>query len=232
MRVLSTRTSSGGTTAWYLTDKLGSVRDIASSAGAVIDHVVYDTYGNIVTETNSANGDRFKYIGMEYDAAIGLYYDHARFYDPAAARFIKQDPLGMAAGDPNLYRYVGNSPTNMVDGSGLIAIAQGNTDLADGTLPSQGSSGPAFNPLDPNTYGAALNQLADNATKVLGQLADAAQQEAALLPGTLGALPGNLGRTFSNGEAFDKRPGAGPKQQVIESARSARVGSASGAAFR
>ena len=30
---LLARTSSGGTTAWYLTDKLGSVRDIVSSSG-------------------------------------------------------------------------------------------------------------------------------------------------------------------------------------------------------
>ena len=32
---LLARTSSGGTTAWYLTDKLGSVRDIVSSSGSV-----------------------------------------------------------------------------------------------------------------------------------------------------------------------------------------------------
>ena len=45
---LLARTSSGGTTAWYLTDKLGSVRDIVSSSGTELDHVVYDSFGNIV----------------------------------------------------------------------------------------------------------------------------------------------------------------------------------------
>ena len=44
---LLARTSSGGTTAWYLTDKLDSVRDIVSSSGSVLDHVVYDSFGNI-----------------------------------------------------------------------------------------------------------------------------------------------------------------------------------------
>ena len=44
---LLARTSSGGTTAWYLTDKLDSVRDVVSSAGSVLDHVVYDSFGNI-----------------------------------------------------------------------------------------------------------------------------------------------------------------------------------------
>ena len=43
------RTSSGGTTAWYLTDRLGSVRDIVNTSGAVIDHIVYDSYGNILS---------------------------------------------------------------------------------------------------------------------------------------------------------------------------------------
>ena len=71
------RTSSGGTTAWYLTDKLGSVRDIVDTSGNELDHIVYDSFGNIVTETNAANGDRFKFAGMQYDATTGQYYDHA-----------------------------------------------------------------------------------------------------------------------------------------------------------
>jgi RHS repeat-associated protein len=112
------RTSSGGTTAWYLTDKLGSVRDIVSTTGTELDHIVYDSFGNIVTETNVSNGDRFKFAGMQYDATTGQYYDHARYYDDAIGRFMRQDPKSFAAGDADLLRYVGNSPTNMTDFSG------------------------------------------------------------------------------------------------------------------
>jgi len=61
------RTSAGGTTAWYLTDKLGSVRDIVDTSGNELDHIVYDSFGNIVTEANASDGDRFKFAGMEYD---------------------------------------------------------------------------------------------------------------------------------------------------------------------
>ncbi len=43
--------------------------------GTSLDHVVYDSFGNIVTETNPSNGDRFKFAGMEYDTAVGQYYD-------------------------------------------------------------------------------------------------------------------------------------------------------------
>jgi RHS repeat-associated protein len=115
---LLARTSSGGTTAWYLPDKLGSVRDIVDPSGNELDHVVYDSFGNIVTETNAGNGDRFKFAEMEYDSTTGQYYDRARYYGSTAGRFESQDPKGFGARDTNLYRYVGDGPTNGVDPSG------------------------------------------------------------------------------------------------------------------
>jgi len=113
------RTSSGGTTAWYLPDKLGSVRDIVSPTGTELDHVVYDSFGIVLTETNATNGDRFKYAGMEFDSAIGQYYDRARYYDAVTGRFMGQDPMGFAAGDSDLYLYVGNNPTDGTDPTGM-----------------------------------------------------------------------------------------------------------------
>lgn len=41
-------------------------------------------------------------------------------YDPVSARFIQKDSIGLAAGDTNLNRYVGNSPVNLIDPLGLI----------------------------------------------------------------------------------------------------------------
>ena len=95
------------------------MRDIVDASGNELDHVVYDSFGNIVTETNAANGDRFKFAGMQYDTATGLYYDHARYYAAAIGRFTSQDPKGFAAGDANIYRYVENDPTNLIDPTGL-----------------------------------------------------------------------------------------------------------------
>src|SRR5205807_8066038 len=71
-------------------------------------------------ESNSTNGDRYKYTGREWDAAVLLQYNRARYYDPATGRWTSQDPLGFNAGDSNLYRYVKNSTPNHVDPSGLI----------------------------------------------------------------------------------------------------------------
>lgn len=43
-------------------------------------------------------------------------------YDPTVGRFITEDPIGFDGGDANTYRYVGNSPTNATDPSGLAGI--------------------------------------------------------------------------------------------------------------
>ena len=128
------RTSSGGTTAWYLTDKLGSVRDIVSTSGTELDHIVYDSFGNIVTETNAANGDRFKFAGMQYDATIGQYYDHARWYAPSVGRFTGTDPALFSAKDTNLYRYAHNSTTNRTDPSGEDDVNSSGTWVYMGTM--------------------------------------------------------------------------------------------------
>jgi hypothetical protein len=43
-------------------------------------------------------------------------------YDPTVGQFISEDPIEFDAGDPNLRRYVENSPTNATDPSGLFPI--------------------------------------------------------------------------------------------------------------
>ena len=48
------RTNSSGTTAWYLTDQLGSVRYIENTSGTVLDEITYDPFGNITNQTGSS----------------------------------------------------------------------------------------------------------------------------------------------------------------------------------
>jgi RHS repeat-associated protein len=117
------RVSAAGTAAWYLTDRLGSVRDLADAAGAVQDHRDYDGFGGLVSESNPAFGDRYGYTGREYDADVRLQYHWHRYLDPVTGRWISEGPLGFQAGDSNLYRYVGNTATNKVDPSGLAVAS-------------------------------------------------------------------------------------------------------------
>nr|BAL54470.1 hypothetical conserved protein [uncultured Planctomycetota bacterium] len=85
----------------------------------VSDEITYDSFGNALSETNPAAGNRFKFTARELDAALSLYYYRARWYDPQLGRFLAEDPLSFSAGDANLYRYVFNNPLRYVDPTGL-----------------------------------------------------------------------------------------------------------------
>jgi RHS repeat-associated protein len=116
---LFARISAGGTAAWYLTDHLGSVRNLTDASGNLQDTVTYDPFGTILTESNSTFGDRYKFTGREFDAETGLQYNLARYYAAADGRWTSQDPLGFEGGDLNVYRYVNNSPICDSDPTGL-----------------------------------------------------------------------------------------------------------------
>ena len=102
---------------WFLTDHQGTVRDVVSDGGTN-QKFEYDSFGNLT----SGSSPRIGYASREFDSDTGLYNNRARWYSPEMGRFISEDPIGFAAGDTNLYRYVGNSPVNYTDPSGLYAI--------------------------------------------------------------------------------------------------------------
>jgi RHS repeat-associated protein len=119
--IVARTNASGNSTAWYLTDNIGSVRQIVDASGSNLYHVNYFTFGGIVPGSESGTGgDRFKFAGREWDSEVGLYYNRARYYDPTTGRFISEDRLRFLAGDPNLYRYSFNGPTVSTDPSGLL----------------------------------------------------------------------------------------------------------------
>jgi RHS repeat-associated protein len=119
---LFARIASRGTAAWYLTDRLGSVRNLVDASGAAQSHLDYDGFGKVTSESNPNFGDRWKWTGRERDGETGLQYNHDRYYDPAIGRWLSCDPIGFGAADTNLYRYVGNNPTSATDPSGLQEI--------------------------------------------------------------------------------------------------------------
>jgi RHS repeat-associated protein len=118
-RIVASGTHTG--VAYYLTDNLGSVRDIADASMVVQYHADYDGFGN-VAEVNPGWGDRVKFTAREYDPDTGLLYNRARWYDSRVGRWLSEDPSQFSGGDANLYRYVRNNPVLLVDPSGLIGI--------------------------------------------------------------------------------------------------------------
>jgi RHS repeat-associated protein len=58
--------------------------------------------------------------GIEFTEVTGLGHARNRDYHAGMGRFIQRDPIGFDAGDNNVYRFVGNSPTGRTDPSGLV----------------------------------------------------------------------------------------------------------------
>jgi RHS repeat-associated protein len=125
-QILTRTVASGGNAgAWaYLTDAQGSVRDLVNWSGVVSDHLDYNAYG-VATESNPSVGSPIEYDGYQYEAATGLDYTEARWYNPSTGTWQTQDPAGFAAGQANLNQYVGNDPTNLTDPTGLGSILGG-----------------------------------------------------------------------------------------------------------
>ena len=111
----------GAGTRELLTDALGSTVGLVDSSGSVTTSYTYEPYGATST-SGSGSANPAQFTGREADAT-GLYYYRARYYSPTLSRFISEDPAGFAAGDPNLYRYVGGDPVNATDPSGMFIIA-------------------------------------------------------------------------------------------------------------
>jgi RHS repeat-associated protein len=117
---LLSRTTSGGTTSWYLADRLGTIRDIANTSGSLIDHVSYEAFGTILTESSPSDGDRFKFTAREWDAAVQLQANRARQLSLSTGRWTSRDPIGFDSGDSNHFRYVFNNSISNLDPLGLL----------------------------------------------------------------------------------------------------------------
>ncbi|GAB6184542.1 RHS repeat-associated core domain-containing protein [Thermopirellula anaerolimosa] len=129
-QILAEEEVDGGTAdlvAWTLTDHLNTVRDIVkydpqTGTTTVVNHLVYDAFGRVTSESNPAVDSLFLFTARPFDADTGLQNNLHRWYDPPVGRWPSEDPIGFAAGDGNLYRYVGNGVLTAVDPAGLVGM--------------------------------------------------------------------------------------------------------------
>ena len=103
---------------------VGTVRDLAAydtqtGTTSVVNHRVYDAFGNLTSQSNAAVDCLFGFTGRPTDDGTGLQNNLQRWYDPQTGRWASEDPIGFEGGDANLYRYVGNSGVNHADPTGL-----------------------------------------------------------------------------------------------------------------
>jgi RHS repeat-associated protein len=101
-----------------LADQLGSVRDVAkldASSGitGIADHIEYNGYGTVISESDPSQGCIVGFGGLLYDRATQTSRALNRVYDAVLGGWLSQDPSGIAGGgDANLRRYCGNDPAN------------------------------------------------------------------------------------------------------------------------
>jgi RHS repeat-associated protein len=92
---------------------------LISANHLIAAHYLYDPYGNILSQSGSlADANLYRFSSKEFHATSGLVYYLYRFYEPTLQRWINRDPL-QELGGINLYSYVGNAPTDMIDEFGL-----------------------------------------------------------------------------------------------------------------
>jgi RHS repeat-associated protein len=122
--ILATEDAAGNVK-WPLTDHLNTVRDIVSydagtNTSTLENHIVYDSFGNVVSETNPSVPSDFLFTARYTDATTGLQWNLNRWYVSPIGKWASEDPIGFSAADPNLTRYVGNGPMVAVDPSGAV----------------------------------------------------------------------------------------------------------------
>ncbi|MFI7598296.1 SpvB/TcaC N-terminal domain-containing protein [Actinoplanes sp. NPDC049681] len=101
---------------YTLGDHLGSVAVTADDTGGWLRREEYFPYGE--TSFGGFSRKRYRFTGRERDEESGLSYHLARYYEPAACRWVSCDPAGLGEG-PNPYRYCRGSPLRFHDPSGL-----------------------------------------------------------------------------------------------------------------
>ena len=111
-----------GSTYYLLVDPIGSLRAVTDTSGNIVKRIDYDSFGNIIVDTNASLSVPFGFAGGLHDRTTGLVRFGARDYDPTIGRWTAKDPIDFAGGDTNLYGYVMNDPVNWVDPEGLYDV--------------------------------------------------------------------------------------------------------------
>jgi RHS repeat-associated protein len=121
---------SGRTLFWLLNDHLGSTA-VTLSGTTEAGEVRYRAFG-ASRFTSGTTPTSVRFTGQREEAALGLYFYNARWYDPALGHFLSPDTVVPEPGnalDYHRYAYVRFNPLKYEDGSGHCAtLANGQAD--------------------------------------------------------------------------------------------------------
>ena len=151
---LSVGTPPGAATAYFIhTDQLDTPRVITNGNGAPVWQWDSDPFGKELANEQPAGQPAFVYNtrfpGQQFDRETNLHYNDFRDYDPAVARYLESDPMGLGGGI-NTFAYVENDPLRFSDPFGLFSTRD-----ALGYVPVVGSALDAYDSAMCGNYGWA-----------------------------------------------------------------------------
>ena len=104
---------------YYLTDHLGSVREMVDIYGSISYQHAYEAFG-ASPDCSCDETARFSFEGRDWDWGNRLYYCRSRMYSPVSGRFMSaQRALGIL--EEPTYAFADNRPTSLKDPFGTFA---------------------------------------------------------------------------------------------------------------
>jgi RHS repeat-associated protein len=163
-----------GTSSYYHADGNGNVTMLIDGGQMIVAKYLYDPFGNMLAKYGLlADVNNYRFSSKEWNGNSGLYYYLYRFYDPNLQRWVNRDPFreigfeithrllakrmhirsGAAelAQGPDLYEFVRNSPSIIVDVRGLQYAGGFPVPQGGGPVWPEGNNGP--NNTDPEDGG-------------------------------------------------------------------------------
>ncbi|MFF0193381.1 putative T7SS-secreted protein [Streptomyces anulatus] len=104
-----------------VTDLVGSPNELVDETGQVGWQTRSTIWGTTTWTNTSTAYTPLRFPGQYFDPETGLHYNYFRYYDPEAARYLSQDPLGLTPA-PNPVTYARN-PSVRSDHLGLAPDA-------------------------------------------------------------------------------------------------------------
>ena len=94
-----------GRVLYYVTDMLGTPKDLLDATGAVVWSAQHGPRGEILETRRTGDADTpLRWPGVYEDAETGLFYVRFRYADPEVGRWLSPDPLGFF-GHPALFEF-------------------------------------------------------------------------------------------------------------------------------
>ena len=112
--------AAGGVNYYLCYDQVGTLRVVTNTSEGVEKQIIYDSFGNVLSDSNPSLAVPFGFAGGLYGPDTGLVHFGARDYDPNTGLWLAKDPIFFKGGDSDLYRYVQDDPVNWIDPWGLM----------------------------------------------------------------------------------------------------------------